>query len=136
MAPKVSEEYLEARRQQILDAAVVCFSRRGFYLTTLEDIHKKAGLSKGAVYHYFKSKEDIIDALRSRSAKDDASILANTECAESPVARLVQLTEFTYRRMLRPESGDANRLSVFLSAEAMLNRRIWEGQMASIRPAL
>ena len=134
MAPKVSEDYLEARRQQILDAAVRCFSRRGLHLATLEHIRMEAGLSRGAVYHYFKSKEDIIDAIRSRSAEDNAAIFAEAEAEESPEEKLVRLAGATYRRMVRPESADANRLSGFLSADAMLNQRMWEGQMESIRP--
>ena len=69
MAPKVSEQYLEERRNQILDAAVATFSRNGLHQTTIEDIRLEAGLSRGAVYHYFKSKEDIIDAIRGRSAR-------------------------------------------------------------------
>ena len=60
MAPKVSEEHMEERRKQILDAAVRGFSRRGLHQTTIEDIRLEAELSRGAVYHYFKTKEDII----------------------------------------------------------------------------
>ena len=55
MAPKVSEEHMEERRNQILDAAVATFSHKGFHQTTIEDIRLEAGLSRGAVYHYFKS---------------------------------------------------------------------------------
>ena len=46
--PKVLPEYLELRRQQILDAAAACFSRRGFHQTTMQDICTEAGLSPGA----------------------------------------------------------------------------------------
>jgi AcrR family transcriptional regulator len=58
--PKVLPEYLELRRQQILDAAAACFSRRGFHQTTMHDICGEAELSPGAVYRYFSSKEEII----------------------------------------------------------------------------
>ncbi|WP_433598993.1 TetR/AcrR family transcriptional regulator [Nocardia sp. CA-135953] len=61
--PRVSEEHLERRRQQILDAAQVCFARKGFYETSMQDIFTESGLSAGAVYRYFKSKNDIIAAL-------------------------------------------------------------------------
>jgi AcrR family transcriptional regulator len=61
--PKVSEEHLEQRRQQILDAARRCFGRKGFHQTSMQDVFKESGLSAGAVYRYFKSKEDIVRAI-------------------------------------------------------------------------
>ena len=61
MGPKVSELYTETRRQEILDAAFTCFARQGFHQTTMDDICRQAGVSPGAVYHYFGSKEEIIE---------------------------------------------------------------------------
>ena len=57
MAPKpdVSAE----RKQQIFDAALACFSRNGYYQTTMDDIVAESGLSKGALYWYFDSKKEI-----------------------------------------------------------------------------
>jgi len=60
--PKVTEAHIEARRHQILEAARTCFSRQGFHQTTVQDICKEAGLSPGAVYRYFPSKDHIIAA--------------------------------------------------------------------------
>jgi AcrR family transcriptional regulator len=65
--PKVSEEHLAARRRQILDAALACFSRRGFHQTSMQAIFEEAGLSPGAVYRYFKSKEEIVQAIASET---------------------------------------------------------------------
>lgn len=53
----------EARHQQILQAAAVCFGRRGFHQATMQDICSEVGLSPGSVYRYFRSKEDLIAAL-------------------------------------------------------------------------
>jgi len=61
--PKVSEEHLAARRRQILDAAIVCFARQGFHGAPMQAIFEEAGLSPGAVYRYFKSKEEIVRAI-------------------------------------------------------------------------
>jgi AcrR family transcriptional regulator len=61
--PRVSEEHLAARRQQIVDAARVCFARNGFHMTSMQDVIKEAGLSVGAVYRYFDSKEALIEAV-------------------------------------------------------------------------
>ncbi len=59
---KVSEAHLEARREQILEAAIACFARLGFHKTTMADIAREAGLSAGLAYRYFASKEEIIQA--------------------------------------------------------------------------
>ena len=62
--PRVSDEHLAARRQQILDAARACFLRNGFHATSMQDVIGEAGLSVGAVYRYFKSKNEHRDRHR------------------------------------------------------------------------
>src|SRR5687768_8974370 len=61
--PKVTEEHVGARRRQILAAALRCFARHGFHRTTMQDIFREADLSPGAVYSYFKGKDDLIVAI-------------------------------------------------------------------------
>jgi TetR/AcrR family transcriptional regulator, transcriptional repressor of aconitase len=61
--PKVSQEHLERRRQQILDAATECFAKQGFHATSMQDIFRASGLSAGAVYRYFPSKNSLIKAI-------------------------------------------------------------------------
>lgn len=61
--PRVTQEYLDARRQQILEAARRCFLRDGFHRTSMQDILKEANLSAGAVYRYFPAKDDIVEAI-------------------------------------------------------------------------
>lgn len=58
--PKVRQEHLDARRQQIIDAARNCFARNGFHQTSMQDVFAESGLSAGAVYRYFQSKEELI----------------------------------------------------------------------------
>src|SRR5215813_4691871 len=52
----------EETRRQILDTALTLFRERGFEETTIRDIAGRAGLSLGAAYYYFKSKEAIVGA--------------------------------------------------------------------------
>src|SRR5258708_38418660 len=52
----------EETRRQILDTALALFRERGFEETTIRDIAGRAGLSLGAAYYYFKSKEAIVGA--------------------------------------------------------------------------
>jgi AcrR family transcriptional regulator len=61
--PKVTEEHVEARRRQILAAALRCFARQGFHRTTMQDIFREADLSPGAVYSYFKGKDEIVRSI-------------------------------------------------------------------------
>ena len=61
--PKVTAAHRESRREQILLAAWKCFSSNGFHSTSMADVIREAGLSAGAVYLYFRSKDDIIVAV-------------------------------------------------------------------------
>src|SRR5919106_6999904 len=51
------------RRRQILDAAVRVFARQGFHHCRVSDIAREAGVAYGLVYHYFKSKEQVLNEL-------------------------------------------------------------------------
>jgi TetR/AcrR family transcriptional regulator, transcriptional repressor of aconitase len=61
--PRVTQEHLDARRRQILDAARRRFIKNGFHATSMQDVLTEADLSAGAVYRYFRGKEDIIAAI-------------------------------------------------------------------------
>ena len=58
--PRLSETAQEERRARILDAAERCFVRAGFHRTTMQDICREAGVSPGALYIWFASKEALI----------------------------------------------------------------------------
>ncbi|MEX3011788.1 TetR/AcrR family transcriptional regulator [Hoeflea sp. TYP-13] len=57
----------DERPDEVLDAALKMFARNGFAATKVEDIASEAGLSKGAIYRYFSSKEDIFESLVNRA---------------------------------------------------------------------
>jgi AcrR family transcriptional regulator len=63
MSPKISDAKKEERRIAILNAAFECFSEKGYFITTVDDIVEASGASKGAIYLYFKSKEEIFISL-------------------------------------------------------------------------
>ncbi|KQP01714.1 TetR/AcrR family transcriptional regulator [Leifsonia sp. Leaf264] len=58
--PKVSEEHRIARRTEIAQAAMRCFARKGFDGTSVADIIAESGLSAGAIYGHYKSKNELI----------------------------------------------------------------------------
>ncbi|MFJ5716307.1 TetR/AcrR family transcriptional regulator [Neobacillus sp. NPDC093127] len=59
MPPIVSESHKEKKRKEILDSALVCFAKKGLQAATMDDIVEHSGISKGAIYNYFKSKDEI-----------------------------------------------------------------------------
>ncbi|HEU4998846.1 MAG TPA: TetR/AcrR family transcriptional regulator [Lapillicoccus sp.] len=61
--PKVSDAHLAARREQIVDAAMTRFAEGGFHSTGMAEVIAATGLSAGAVYRYFPSKEALIQAI-------------------------------------------------------------------------
>ncbi|HZU71530.1 MAG TPA: helix-turn-helix domain-containing protein, partial [Acidimicrobiales bacterium] len=61
--PRLPATARAARREHILKAALRCFARRGYHATTVDDIAAEAGVSKGAPYVYFESKEALFRAL-------------------------------------------------------------------------
>jgi TetR/AcrR family transcriptional regulator, fatty acid metabolism regulator protein len=56
-------EGVEDKRQQLLGAAVRVFARKGFHASRVGDIAEEAGVAHGLLYHYFKSKDDVLDAV-------------------------------------------------------------------------
>ena len=68
MSTKTRRRRPEARPDEILDAALSVFVEQGFTAARVEDIARRAGLSKGAVYLYFPSKEAMLNALVEQSA--------------------------------------------------------------------
>ena len=64
--PKLAPGTQQARRDRILDAAERCFVEKGFHPATMADICRQAGVSPGALYTYFASKEALISGLCER----------------------------------------------------------------------
>jgi AcrR family transcriptional regulator len=78
--PKVTQQYLDARRDHILAAARRCFMRDGFHATSMQDLFAEAGLSSGAVYRYFASKDEMILAIAEENSRE---VLAMMRAAAS-----------------------------------------------------
>lgn len=63
------------RRTQILDAALVCFAKRGFHQASMHDIAAEAGISVGLIYRYFENKEAVISAMADRHKKEISEVV-------------------------------------------------------------
>jgi len=131
--PKVSDAHLASRRDQILDAATACFARKGVHTTTLRDICAEAGLSLGAVYRYFPSKTEILEAVFARYAEQHRAPLPLAD--EDPVARLAELLRQLPSALLDPELEQDHRLSLMMLGEGLLDPRLAASYAALNREA-
>ena len=71
------------RRSQILEAALVCFAKRGFHQTSMHDISGEAGISVGLIYRYFENKEAVISAMADRHKTEISEMLERAHQAPS-----------------------------------------------------
>lgn len=124
--PKVSEAHLEARRNQILEAAARCFSRCGFQATTIQAICDEAELSTGAVYRYFSGKDEIVTAIAEMGRQATQDILEQAREDDSATRSLSQIVAASLEVVHSPETDMSNRLSLLLWGEALRIPRISE----------
>ena len=130
--PKVTEAHLEARRQQILDAAEACFFRQGFHQTSIQDICREAALSPGAVYRYFSSKEDIIVAsCQACQQANEDFIQSLTSNGDSAIGVLDRLVDEGFGFMADPGALGHMRMNIQLWAEAQRSPRIMDAYRES-----
>jgi AcrR family transcriptional regulator len=61
--PRVLPSYQAEAKNRIIETALEAFSEIGFHQTTMEDIAKRLGVSKAAIYSYFKNKEELLNAI-------------------------------------------------------------------------
>lgn len=125
--PKVTEEHLEARRTQILDAADACFSRNGFHQTTMQDICREAGLSPGAVYRYFDSKEAMIGQSCMRGQAEIAMAFEGATSQGDTQEVIAELADVFFGELASPEAAHGTRLHVQLWGESLRNPEVLAG---------
>lgn len=121
MSPRTEKQLSvlkEARKEQILMAALELFSKRGYQNTAISDIAKKAKLSKGLLYNYFESKEDLLNevvlfAFKETTEVDDAMYDLNIKTPKQVFASLLD----EYFSMLK-EQQDLMKLTLSLAVQA------------------
>ncbi len=119
--PKVTEAHSAARRQQIIDAAYRCFAGKGFHQATMRDIYEEAKLSPGAVYHYFPSKDAIIQASFEFDYQRSMALLEAATASDDPLNALTELITFFFRGLEGAAELGAGRVNVQGWGEALVN---------------
>jgi TetR/AcrR family transcriptional regulator, fatty acid metabolism regulator protein len=83
------------KRRQILDAAIRVFARQGFHATRVSDIADEAGVAYGLVYHYFRSKDEVLNELFAERWSLLLSAIEETDSeGETPRAKLAAVAAF------------------------------------------
>jgi TetR/AcrR family transcriptional regulator, repressor for uid operon len=111
------------RRAQILDAALVCFAKRGFHQASMHDISTEAKISVGLIYRYFENKDAVISAMADRHKQEIQEILERARQASGLLESLEVL--FT-AHCGENEPQTISAFVVDLFAEASRNTRVAE----------
>ncbi|HML07654.1 MAG TPA: TetR/AcrR family transcriptional regulator [Xanthobacteraceae bacterium] len=122
--PKVSQAHLDARRAQVIEAASLCFSRRGLHGTTMQDIIRQSRLSAGAIYNYFGSKEEIIEAIADQRHAQEQQVIGNAGRHSDPGDALARLLRLFFGSLHETDERERRRVGIQLWAEALHNERL------------
>lgn len=126
--PKISDARRAERRDQILNAAWTCFQREGLHATKMDDIIAASGLSAGAVYSYFPSKDALILAAVTTSLAGIQELLTplwKQQPPPSPELLLRQIASAVERFTAR-DGFDLKRLALLGWSEAQRNEQLRE----------
>lgn len=133
--PRVSQEHLDARRQQILDAARRCFIRNGFHATSMQDVFRESGLSAGAVYRYFGGKRELIAAIADVNLGLVGEVFEELDATRLPSTGEL-LARFARRFEERNQENDIAKLVGQVWSEAIRSPEIAELFLAKLHTVL
>jgi AcrR family transcriptional regulator len=91
--PAENDRIRRATREQILQTALNLFCDKGYYATSIEEIAKQAQISKGLLYHYFKSKAEVLSALVDMRINDVLVVMNAAKTQPTPVEQIRHITE-------------------------------------------
>ncbi|KAA0239025.1 TetR/AcrR family transcriptional regulator [bacterium] len=114
--PKVDDAHLAARRQSILEAACKVFCTRGIRSATMAEVAAEAGISPGAIYRYFPSKDDLARVCMADSEAVMSRWKMPPEPGEDPLRELIELARLTFSLL----DGPHERTEVILMLERVL----------------
>jgi AcrR family transcriptional regulator len=110
---RVTDAHIEARRKSILDAAVRVFASRGVAAATMAEIAEEAGLSAGAIYRYFESKQDLASACFKEGADQVAEEWKHqVEASADPKAAFYQIAAQSFEEIMTADAPQRTRLMI------------------------
>lgn len=142
------------RRKQILKAAVEVFAERGFHRTRVSDIAKRAGVAYGLIYHYFESKDEVLNSvfeenwavflkvLRELEADPDRSAVDKLQAIAALLIDALRIAPTIIQVIIQEISRSdrfvqARKVSAFQDAFAVVHAIIVAGQASGeLKPGL
>jgi AcrR family transcriptional regulator len=124
--PKVAQAHLDARRAQILAGARDCFAGEGFHSTSMADIFAASGLSAGAVYRYFRSKEEIVGAIAEEAGQGLRAVCDEVLADPSAVDPADALLRILTHVERQAEEGGTLGIALQVWAESLRNESLRE----------
>ncbi|MEZ4863166.1 MAG: TetR/AcrR family transcriptional regulator [Caldilineaceae bacterium] len=103
MNEKFQAQLIQARRNQILDAAVAVIAEQGFQRTTIKQIAAKAEVADGTIYNYFKNKDDILMGIIARISESELRELHFADAKQVDFINFAH--EYIAHRMAEVEAG-------------------------------
>lgn len=118
---KIDPAKQQAKRQQIVEAAILCFAEKGFHATSTAQICARAGMSPGNLFHYFPTKDAIIQAIAELDRLENAKAMAFLNEAPNVVEGLQALAKDV---LLAASDPAYAALSIEIAAEATRNKAV------------
>lgn len=120
MSPRTTEQLKEVRelsRNKILDASLKLFAERGYHNTSISQITKEAGVSKGLLYNYFEKKEDLINGVVARAMSDGEGTFQQMMALSDPKKKLRFIIDFAFKEITENKEYMKLLLSLSLQVE-------------------
>ncbi|MEH0156728.1 TetR/AcrR family transcriptional regulator [Limibacter armeniacum] len=96
--PKTKEQFAEMREQtkkRLMEVGLELFAEQGFYSTSISKIAKEAGMAKGAMYHYFESKDELLKSIIEMGMAEMGEMMAVLEMpmpAKEKLEKVIRMT--------------------------------------------
>ena len=125
----------EERKNEILDAVDELFSQKGFDGTTTSDILEKVGIARGTLYYYFKSKEDLMDALVERYS-DQLLGAANQIAADKQIPIIERIVRVVLSLNLSGGSSEEIMDHIHKPQNALMHQKIQKMIINEVTPIM
>ena len=120
--PSPREINREQRFEQILHAAYICFTKKGFHSTSMSDIAREAGVSVGHLYNFFESRDAIVEVFAQRELdriREKDRFYKESQLSQEEICR-----QSVYELALTKLDKTAARLTFEIPSESVVNPRI------------
>ncbi|MGE6261162.1 TetR/AcrR family transcriptional regulator [Heyndrickxia sporothermodurans] len=91
--PEENERIRQLSKEKIRASAMELFIKQGYYATSISDVAKKAGISKGLLYNYYKGKEELLSELVNARINEVVEVMEGASAIDTPSKQLKYIVE-------------------------------------------